>query len=205
MDMKIFERNHEEVLTSNAFCKKISIIMSIVALFSIVGLVLKDQIVIVAPPEMQEEYQLTSAKASESYKTAWALSLSKLVGNMSKEEAPFIIKQLSSMMSSGIYNDVRRALYAHVEMIQKKKITTDFATKEVYFEKRSNKVFVHGVLTMDSLVSNKKDKVPFTFEFSVELSSYKPAITHFSFYTGKPRAEGVNFDREALEKEQNGE
>jgi len=205
MDMKIFEKNHEELLGSSGFCRKISLIMGGIAAIAVAGLVLKENPVIVSPPEMQEEYQITSKQASESYKTAWAISLSKLVGNMTKDEAPFIIKQLSSMMSSEIYNDVRRALYAHVEMLQKKKITTDFTTKEVYYEKRLDKVFVHGVLTMDSLVSNKKDKVPFTFEFSVSVSNYKPAIQYFTFYTGKPRAEGVNWDKNALDKEGDGE
>jgi conjugal transfer pilus assembly protein TraE len=201
MDINAFEKNHEKLIADNGFCRKLSLLLAATLLILVAGFVMRTEVVTVTPPEMHDLYQIGAKKASESYKTAWALSMAKLVGNMSREEAPYIIKQLSAMLTPDIYNNVRKALYSHIETLEKKKITTTFTVKEVYFEKKTEKVFVNGTMLLNSLVSKKKEVLPYTFEFKVQISDYKPAISHFDFYPGKPRAEGVNFDRGEEQKE----
>lgn len=205
MDSKTLEHDVEDIVEGKSFCRKIAVFFAISNIILVLAIALKGQIVIVNPPEMHEAYEISRAQSTEAYQKGWALGMSKLVGNITKSDAPYVIKQLSTMMTEETYNKTRKALYAHIEMLQKKKITTKFTVKHIYTEEKTKKVFVYGEMELDSLVSNKKDKLPFTFEYIVKVSSYQPAIAHFDFYQGKPRAPGINYDKEALEAEQKGE
>lgn len=192
MDAELAQKSHEKLSADNNFCRKTSYVFGAIALICALGWYSKDQIVVVDPPQAIGQYKISETKASVTYKVAWAMSMANLVGNMSPTEAPYIINQLSYMFSPGIENQTRKSLYAYIELLKKKKVETQFTSKEIYYDPETDQVFVYGDMRLKSLVNKSPTNIKYTFVSKVSISSYKPAIQRFDFYEGKPKTSLAN-------------
>ncbi|EPW7732862.1 TraE/TraK family type IV conjugative transfer system protein, partial [Salmonella enterica subsp. enterica serovar Alachua] len=67
-----------------------SIAILVIAVLVVKNQFLTDPVTIVLPPNMTEEVKVVGNKASESYKTQWALFFSTLIGNINPTNIGFV-------------------------------------------------------------------------------------------------------------------
>lgn len=186
MDIKIFKRKQKSLERDRSFCLMLTPVLLLMILGLFFAYLSKDTIIHIVPPGELKSYKITSDRATAAYKTSWGLSVANLVGNSTPEEAPYILKALSSMMDNKAYNKIRETLLEHFNYLGEKGITTKFTPK--YFElNKKDEVVVNGELTLET--RTKSESKPFTFIVKVAISQYKPAIQDLDFHEGSPENE----------------
>jgi len=142
--------------------------------------------VILVPPGLNKEVEVTRNRASAEFKQAWGLFLSELLGNITPGTVDFIRQTLAPMLASSIYQEVMEDLTRQVEEIKRNQVSLSFQPAEVLYEEETDKVFVTGRLRAQGPGSRPVDTIR-TYEFIVDINDYRPLIRHIDGYPGRPR------------------
>jgi len=136
-----FIKDWKTLLAENFFLKATTLLFG-------VGLVLnatvfkKNEVIIVTPPEVREEYWITKNNASEGYIEQMGVFFSTLSGNLSPTNAAYNINALLKYVSSDIYPDIKNSLMGEAMMVIENNMNTSFYPSDVKVE--DNIVIVNG-------------------------------------------------------------
>lgn len=150
--------------------------------------------VILVPPGLNKEVEITRNKASSDFKQAWGLFLADLLGNAHPGTVDFIAQTLSPILSASIYREVMDTLAKQTEEIKREHVSLSFQPSETLYEVETDKVFITGKLKEQAPGSKPVESIR-TYEFIVDLSNYRPVVRHIDAYPGQPKT------LETLEKE----
>jgi len=136
-----FIKDWKTLLAENFFLKATTLLFG-------VGLVLnatvfkKNEVIIVSPPEVREEYWITKNNASEDYIEQMGVFFSILSGNLSPTNAAYNINALLKYVSSDIYPDIKNSLMGEAMMVIENNMNTSFYPSDAKVE--NNIVIVNG-------------------------------------------------------------
>jgi conjugal transfer pilus assembly protein TraE len=136
-----FIKDWKTLLAENFFLKATTLLFG-------VGLVLnatvfkKNEVIIVSPPEVREEYWITKNNASEDYIEQMGVFFSILSGNLSPTNAAYNINALLKYVSSDIYPDIKNSLMGEAMMVIENNMNTSFYPSDAKVE--DNMVIVNG-------------------------------------------------------------
>lgn len=142
--------------------------------------------VILVPPGLTEETEVSRNRASQNFKEAWGMFVAQLLGNVTPGNVEFVRQSLSPMLSSGIYRSVMSGMAAQIEEIKREQVSLSFNPKEVLYEPETDKVFVTGMLRMQGPGSKPVDRQR-TYEMVIDINDYRPLIRHIDAYPERPR------------------
>jgi conjugal transfer pilus assembly protein TraE len=145
-----------------------------------------ERTVVLVPPTLTQEVEITRNTASSELKESWGLYLAELLGNVTPATAEFITKALAPLLSTDIYRAVMDAMSEQINALKMDRIATSFKPREVSYEKETDKVFVSGELTTQG-PNSKAETRHRTYEFVISTRNYRPRLDYIDVYPDEPR------------------
>lgn len=199
MDYKNFASTWLSLQASNRFLKLVCLSLMGINLLTLIGWLKKDTAVILIPPSLSEKSEIAQNKASEGYKKAWAMYTATLIGNVSPENADFVLDSFSNMVTGEIRSLITEQVAQELDMLKQEKVASRFEIVRVTYEPETDKVFITGRNVLIGAVS-KSAPTEQTFEFQIDVKQYSPIITQMASYQGQPRLLSVLRKEEARRK-----
>ena len=190
MDYKNFASTWLSLQASNRFLKLVVISLMSLNLLTLIGWLKKDSSVILIPTGLSEKSEIAKNKASEGYKKAWAMYTATMIGNVTPENADFVLDAFSGMVSGEIRSLVTEQVAQELDTLKQEKVSSSFEIVRVTYEPESDKVFVTGRNRMTG-AGGKSTPTDQTFEFQIDVKQYSPSITHMASYPGTPKLASV--------------
>lgn len=195
MVFRQYQRSLRDALHNNATKNVIIAVLLLTNFLSVWGWFSSTETIVLVPPTLDDRVVVSADAASDGYKTAWALYVAQLLGNITPGNADFVGEQISGLFAPAAYRDMSDAFLEQIMAISEDRITVEFEPREVIFEGASEKVFVHGAFRAAG-PGGAPDEFARTFEMRVDIRFGRPWITHFAAYEDLPRT------IEALERAQ---
>ena len=142
--------------------------------------------IVLVPPTLDERVVVSSDDASEGYKTAWGVYVAEMMGNITPGNVEFISESMEAMFAAEAYRELRSTIGEQLEAISRERITVSFEPRQVYYEARTDKVFVSGRFHTSGAGSTGQ-ALSRTFELRIEMRFGRPWVTHFVAYQEPPR------------------
>lgn len=199
MNYKNFASTFLSLQKSNDFMKIVCLCLLAINLITVVGWLKKDSSVILIPPELSEKSEVSKNKASEGYKKSWAMYTATLIGNITPENADFVLDSFGGMVTGEIRQVVSEHIAQELDTLKQEKVSSSFEIVRVTYEPESDKVFVTGRNRMTG-AGGKSTPTEQTFEFKIDVKQYSPIITQMASYEGQPRLTSVLQKEEAKKK-----
>lgn len=186
MNMKELTATWTDLHQSNRFLKIAVAAMLAVNLMLAAGLLLKDRTLVLVPPDLNEAAELSRRHASEGYKKAWGVHTAVLLGNITPENADFVLKSFEGMVSGDIRQDIQAQVAQALDALRQERVSSVFELRQVAYEPPTDKVFVSGRANLVG-AGGKGSYSDQTYEFQIDVRQYSPVITHLALYPGAPR------------------
>jgi len=145
-----------------------------------------ERAVVLVPPNLSREVEITRNEASGELKESWGLYLAELLGNVTPATAEFIRNAIGPLLSADIYRSVMDAMAEQINALKMDRIAISFKPRQVFYEKESDKVFVSGELSSQG-PNSKPDVRNRTYEFVLSIRNYRPRLDAIDVYADEPR------------------
>jgi conjugal transfer pilus assembly protein TraE len=145
-----------------------------------------ERAVVLVPPNLSREVEITRNEASGELKESWGLYLAELLGNVTPATAEFIRSAIGPLLSADIYRSVMDAMAEQISALKMDRIAISFKPRQVFYEKESDKVFVTGELSSQG-PNSKPDVRKRTYEFVLSIRNYRPRLDAIDVYADEPR------------------
>lgn len=145
-----------------------------------------ERAVVLVPPNLTKEVEITRNTASSELKESWGLYLAELLGNVTPATSEFIANALAPLLSTEIYRSVMDAMSEQISAIKMDRVATSFKPRQVSYERETDKVFVTGELTTQG-PNSKAETRNRTYEFVLSTRNYRPRLDYIDVYPDEPR------------------
>lgn len=142
--------------------------------------------IVLVPPTLDERVVVSANDASEGYKSAWAVYVAEMMGNITPGNAEFISRHMDAMFAPEAYRELSAAIDEQLDAIERDRITVRFEPSEVHYEARTEKVFVTGFFQSSGAGGDGR-RTNRTFEMRIDMRFGRPWVTHFVAYQDLPR------------------
>jgi len=177
--------SYKGLMQERKFSRAVTLAMVFTTMVLSVGLMQKKPVVVLVPPQLSEEGEISASNASSSIKKAWALTAANLVGNVSPGNVDFVESALEGILAPRLYHSLLESIHAQARSIREGNITLSFTATDVYYQKSSGLVFVTGTMSRSSRFG-EPETYKRTFEFLVDVKNYRPQIAEWNAYDGNP-------------------
>ncbi|MGI9295062.1 MAG: TraE/TraK family type IV conjugative transfer system protein [Pseudomonadales bacterium] len=186
MELSKYKLSWTDAVKNNS-SKNLIIAVLIVTNFVVVfGWFRSKETIVLVPPTLDARVTVSATKASEGYKTAWAVHVAELLGNVTPGNADFIAEHVGSILAPDAYRTMKSSLAEQIKDIKEDSITVSFEPRQTSYEKETDKVFVYGEFR--SVGPTGKPQVFMrTYEMQIAMRFGRPWITNYFPYTGQPR------------------
>lgn len=169
------------------------------------GLASKRERIILAPPTIDQVYQIQYDSANTAYYESFAVIIAGIIGQTSPQNVENTIKTLNQFFAPALQRQMSESLSSLVGKLPKNSFSSWFVPRETSYEKQTGKLFVVGHLNSSLTGANVQSK-PVIYEFIIKMQSGKPVVTFFDSYEGgKPRTLSLLRNEEKLEAEAQGQ
>jgi type IV conjugative transfer system protein TraE len=142
--------------------------------------------VVVVPPVVSDQYEISFNSANASYYKSWALYVSTFLGNINPGNATFVAEGLETSFSPELYKKMQQGILEQAEDLRLTGRALRFYPDRVMYEKKSQKTFVTGKQEIVSSSGAVKEQ-EVVYEMQVQIQNGKPVVSQFEFYAGAPR------------------
>jgi conjugal transfer pilus assembly protein TraE len=170
---------------TNRFLKGVCLALLAINAVFLVAWLKKDRVVVLVPPTLDERAAVSRNAASQGYKKAWALFAAQMLGNVTPDNADFVLKAFSDMVGGEIRQAMAERVAGELETLKLEKVSSVFEVRTLIYEPETDKVFVTGRSNMVG-PGGKTANSQQTFEFKIDVRQYAPLITRFAVYPGGP-------------------
>ncbi|OAH97068.1 TraE protein [Methylomonas methanica] len=172
--------------TENRFSRVIIIGLLVVCVITSLAAWRTERSIILVPPTLNNEVEVTRTSASSEFKESWGLFLAELLGNTTPANADFLKTAIEPLLAPDIYRSVLDAMTDQIKAIKMDRVAISFTPRHVDYEAETNKVFVSGELKSQG-PSSKPDIKPRTYEFIIAIKNYRPRLEFIDVYPDAPR------------------
>lgn len=169
-------------------------LLGIVGLLS-ASIALKDTEVIATPPNFEKPLVVAGNVANKEYKLRWAFATASIAGNISKQNADFVLNQLDHMLSPYLKQKIMPALKQEVQILIARNAEQNFVIQDAIYDSKKDLVWIWGNRTIKIKGASNTTNLPqrWTYEFRVKPFAERAAITHFNSYKGLPKNRNVEY------------
>jgi conjugal transfer pilus assembly protein TraE len=201
MQYQAFASTWLSLQSSNRFLKICCIFLMALNLIALIGWLKKDQAIVLIPPGLSDKSEIAKNSASEGYKKAWALYAATLLGNVSPENADFVLEAMQNMVSGEISAIITEHIAGELDTLKQEKVSSSLEIVRLIYEPETDLVFVTG---RNRLLGpgGKSSATEQTMEFKIDVKQYSPIITHLASYAGGAHIKQVKDREEARQKAQ---
>ena len=144
MNLKDFMDSWHIVQTENRLHRILLLGLGLTNVLTALAVLRTDHTVVLVPPTLSSEIEVSRSEASSGLKEAWGLFLAELLGNVTPANAEFIQSSVGPLLASDIYRNVMDTLSEQINALKIDRIAISFKPRQVFYEKETDKVFVTG-------------------------------------------------------------
>lgn len=185
MNLRDFVSSWEGVRSENRLHRYVVSGLLVTNVLTGIAVLRTDRAVVLIPPALNGEVEMTRRTASTNLKESWGLYLAELMGNITPSNAEFIERTIGPLIAPGIYREVTDALSEQIQDLKADRISVSFRPHQVFYEKETDKVFVSGDHVSQGPNSHP-DIRGRTYEFQILFKDYRPLLDHIEVYPGEP-------------------
>jgi conjugal transfer pilus assembly protein TraE len=185
MKLKDFMDSWHLVQTENRLHRKLLIGLAMTNVLTALAVLRTERSVVLVPPGLSSEVEITRRQASSALKESWGLYLAELIGNVTPANAEFIQSSLGPLLASDIYRTVMEALAEQIHALKADRVTISFKPRQVFYEKETDTVFVTGDHVSQGPNSHP-DIRSRTYEFRIVIRDYRPRLDAIDVYPEEP-------------------
>lgn len=189
MKIKDYLKSWEGTQAENKWSRIVTAILLALIVLLVMLVSQKETMVTIQPWTLEEEAWITKSNASQSYKEAWGLAFSILLGNVQPSTVGFIKDRISPILAPSIYQEVVDILEIQAIDIKKDRVIMRFEARAISYESKTNKVFVEGLSFIKGASSDKETSTRRTYEFVIAVNDYMPSLRYMDTYEGSARTE----------------
>lgn len=171
--------------------------LAVVIIAILVGKILffTSPITIVTPPNMTEEITIVGNKASESYKTQWALYYSTMIGNINPTNIKFVLDSVLDALSPELQAKTGEALQSQINIMQARGVDQTFRANDIYYDPKNDMIYVWGTKTTKLVnVPDKSESSKWTYEWVLGMKNGRPRIAYVNQYAGTPNIKKITIN-----------
>lgn len=172
--------------TENRFSRVIIIGLLVICVITSLAAWRTERSIILVPPTLTKEVEVTRTSASSEFKESWGLFLAELLGNTTPANADFLKTAIEPLLAPDIYRTVLDAMTDQIKAIKMDRVAISFTPRHVDYEAETDKVFVSGELKSQG-PSSKPDVKPRTYEFIIGIKNYRPRLEFVDVYPEEPK------------------
>jgi conjugal transfer pilus assembly protein TraE len=172
--------------TENRFSRVIIIGLLVICVITSLAAWRTERSIILVPPTLNQEVEVTRSAASSEFKESWGLFLAELLGNTTPANADFLKVAIEPLLAPDIYRTVLDAMTDQIKAIKMDRVAISFTPRHVDYEAETNKVYVSGELKSQG-PSSKPDIKPRTYEFIIAIKNYRPRLEFIDVYPDAPK------------------
>jgi len=184
--MDHFQKTWDGIRWENKIWRLLSVGQMIAVILLAYAVLHTDKIIVLSPPDLSEEVEISRGKASLAYKKGFAMYLATLGGNVTPGNGTIIKEAVGPLLSPGIYRQVMDNIEQQINALKLDRITLEYTPKSITYEEESGKIFVSGIQTSRG-PSGQPDVKRRTYEFIIEIQNYRPILVHAAAYSGNPK------------------
>lgn len=188
MEFKKYLDTHRGLLSERTVHRFTTPLALLVAVCALTVAMSKDIAVAIVPPNLSESARVSQNSADESYKKAWALFTTTMMGNVTPGNVDFLLKNLQMVFAPNVFQKLRGSIADSVDRINQDKVSTTFEAKSTWYEPETDRVYVTGRYSMRD-PSGEEISSTRTYEYVIGVHHYKPEVTFFDTYPGPPKVE----------------
>lgn len=143
-------------------------------------------VVVLSPPTLNEEAEVLSDQASESYKKAWSHHVAKLIGNVSTENSDFVLESLKPLLAPRIYEETLVAVNKQLDQLKRDGVSFSFEPRRIIHDKDTGRSYVTG-LRFTHKGTDDADRNVQTYEMIWDFQDYRPLLDYIETYSDSPR------------------
>lgn len=186
MDLSKFNARAAGARIENRWLRWVALGLLATNILLAIGMFSTQAVVTIAPPGMNKAVRVSVNQASATYKRAWGVFLTDLLGNVKPGGVDFILDTLTPLLAPSLYRAVVDAIHAQAAKIERDQVSVSFTPKKVVYDPNTDTVYVTGRQVSagpgsDPVRANR------TYEFTITIAHYQPVVTHMSVYDGGPR------------------
>lgn len=132
-------------------------------------------IVIVQPMVANDSYKVKANSLTRSYAVSFATSMALLLGNVTADNAMFVLESISQYVAPDYYAQFRKQLVADMQRLKENRMDMTFVITKAYYHPPSGEVIVEGRATIIDAAGNSLQN-PHQFRILLDLEDYVPRI-----------------------------
>ena len=186
MNLNAFTKTWRGAIWENYWNRALNVGLVLILGLSVFKLATIKPVVVLQPPTLTKEAAVSSDSASKTYLESWGLYLGLLLGNVTPGTIGLIKETLGPLLSPGIYQEVMDVLEDQALEMEQDNIKRRFEPRYIESESSTGKMFVYGH-TFTKTLNGEEERSEFTFEFKIDIDSYRPEVTYIDAYSDRPR------------------
>lgn len=185
MELKKLKQTWSELRLENQIHRFSLPVLAVSLLIAISVIANKDPVVVVSPPEVFERLEVGHNHASESYKLAMGLTFAGMLGNIHAGIAEFYLDTLNEIIHPKTFREVKSKVEAEIQRIKSNDLSITFYPRSTAYWPDTNRVVIYGERETKGR-GNEGFREEITYEMEIEVQNFRPQITAFQTYEGKP-------------------
>ena len=184
--MGLFRTSWDNLVRENRIGRYVSVGQVIAIIILAYAVVHRDEIVVLSPPNLSEQVEISRDKASLAYKKGFAMYLAMLGGNVTPGNVAIIKEAIGPLLAPAIYRNVMDSIEKQINALRMDRITLEYTPKAISYEPETDKIFVSGTQVSRG-PSGQPDTKRRAYEFIIDMQNYRPVLVHAVAYTGNPK------------------
>ena len=181
-----YTQSFRDAMTAAAVQKYANVALAVAVLITSVLAFNQRERVVIVPPVVHEQLEVSLASASAEYHQSWALYVATFLGNVNPGNSAFVADGLKRAFSPELYSETRQRILEQAEDLRVSGRSLRFFPDKVSFERSTSKTFVTGKQEIVSASGAVKEQ-EVVYEMQIKIRDGLPVVAAFDYYTGAPR------------------
>ncbi len=164
----------------------ISCVLAVAVVFLVVMLIQKDRTVVLVPPRLATEMEISRQGVTEDYLKVWGHFIAHTIGNVTPGTVRRTRDFLEPMLAPNIYSQVVARLETEIQKISIDQVTLRFEPRRVAVSVKEGRVWVEGQAIVNT-IGEGEARATKTYEFVIRNDGYTPLIIDLETYEGAAR------------------
>jgi|GEM_PF-1432826 conjugal transfer pilus assembly protein TraE len=183
MKLEQYSRTLKGALQENKLTRYVMLGLVVSNVVLAMGMVSKDETVVMVPPDISQEARLASNSANAALKETWATHVAMQLGNVTPRTAAYVSEQLGKIVSPPVYQPFMESLAEQAQRIKDDQITIQFSPTHVFYVQEKDVVVVSGEYAVRGMRAAEKRSIR-TYEIGIEVKNYHVIVSSLSAYEG---------------------
>lgn len=189
MKADTYSGSYEGLMRERKFSRPIILVLAIALLLCVFALMGRDRTVVVVPPGLVGEGDISSNSAGPNVKEAFAAYVATLVGNVTPRSVDYVTQSIGKIVDSRSYKDLIAVVKEQAELVKNEQVTIQFSPTSVFYVPGDDYVAVSGEYAVRGMRDAEKRLIR-TYEIGVKVRNYTTYVTSLDVYDGPWRPRG---------------